>query len=121
MNIHKMSNAELDRLAIARDRMKLFTLYADLDVTASKSWLVDKMLGTGEMSAWYGAPGCGKGVIIEDLGLHVAAGRDWHRPDGAGLAASLLRKRQRAGPRRRSTPPRPAPGFRGTRTTGYLT
>lgn len=71
-------NAELDRVALEQDRKALFTLYADLKASASKLWLVDKMLGCGEASTFYGAPGCGKGVIIEDLCLHIAAGKDWH-------------------------------------------
>jgi hypothetical protein len=55
-----------------------FVLYADLAAFSTKSWLVHNMLGAGEMSAVYGPPGCGKGVIIEDMGLHIAAGLDWH-------------------------------------------
>src|SRR5262249_13174104 len=77
-SILNMSHTELDRLALANDRKLLFGLYSELKASLSKSWLVDKMLGAGEMSAWYGPPGCGKGVIIEDMGLHIAAGLDWH-------------------------------------------
>jgi hypothetical protein len=55
-----------------------FVLYADLDASSSKSWLVRNMLGAGEMCAVYGAPGCGKGVIVQDMALHIAAGLDWH-------------------------------------------
>jgi len=77
-SILNMSHTELDRLAVANDRKRLFVLYSELKASLSKSWLVDKMLGAGEMSAWYGPPGCGKGVIIEDMGLHIAAGLDWH-------------------------------------------
>jgi hypothetical protein len=54
------------------------------------------MLGAAEMSAWYGPPGCGKGVIVEDLALHVAAGRDWHGravSRGAVLYVALERKK----------------------------
>jgi hypothetical protein len=75
----------------------LFVLYADLKETAaSKSWLVHNMLGCGEMSAVYGAPGCGKGVLIEDMGLHIAAGLEWHgRPvtRGAVVYVALERKK----------------------------
>ncbi|MHC2273541.1 hypothetical protein ACVME8_000152 [Bradyrhizobium diazoefficiens] len=60
------------------DCKRPFVLYADLSVTEGKAWLVDKMLGAGELSAFYGPPGCGKGVIIEDLALHIAAGHEWH-------------------------------------------
>jgi RecA-family ATPase len=73
-----------------------FVLYSELDASISKSWLIDKMLGCAEMSAWYGAPGCGKGVIIEDMALHVAARMPWHgRPitGGAVLYIALERKK----------------------------
>jgi RecA-family ATPase len=78
MNVAAMDNAALDRLALIADRKRLFVLYAELDESASKSWLVHNMLGCGEVSAFYGAPGCGKGVLIEDMGLHIAAGLPWH-------------------------------------------
>jgi hypothetical protein len=73
-----------------------FVLYADLDATASKPWLVHNMLGAGEMSAAYGAPGCGKGVIIQDMGLHIAAGLPWHSratTRGAVVYIALERKK----------------------------
>ena len=93
--ITEMSNRDLDALALIADRKRLFILYDDLDASSSKSWLVNKMLGAGEMSAFYGPPGCGKGVIIEDLALHIAAGKEWHgRPvtRGAVVYVALERK-----------------------------
>ena len=54
------------------------------------------MLGFGEAGTFYGAPGCGKGVIIEDMCLHIAAGREWHgRPvtQGAVVYIALERKK----------------------------
>ncbi|WLA78811.1 AAA family ATPase [Bradyrhizobium elkanii] len=78
------------------DCKRPFVLYADLNVTESKAWLVHKMLGAGELSVFYGAPGCGKGVIIEDLALHIASGHEWHgRPvtRGAVVYVALERKR----------------------------
>ena len=94
--IENMSNASLDALSIVHDRKRLFVLYSDLEASASKTWLVHHMLGKGEASTWYGAPGCGKGVIIEDLCLHIAAGREWHgRPvlRGAVVYVALERKK----------------------------
>lgn len=94
--ISEMSNSELDALAERNDRKRLFTLYADLEATSSKAWLVQHMLGAGDLSAFYGPPGCGKGVIIEDLCLHVAAGREWHGravTRGAVLYVALERKK----------------------------
>jgi hypothetical protein len=73
-----------------------FVLYADLAATSSKSWLVHNMLGAAEMSAVYGPPGCGKGVIVEDMALHIAAGLDWHgraTSGGAVLYIALERKK----------------------------
>lgn len=80
----------------APDHTRLFVLYGDLEASSTKSWLVHHMLGAGEMSAFYGPPGCGKGVIIEDMALHIAAGREWHgRPvtRGAVLYVALERKK----------------------------
>jgi hypothetical protein len=73
-----------------------FVLYSELLATSSKSWLVYKMLGAGEMSACYGPPGCGKGVIFEDMALHIAAGRQWHGRavnQGAVVYVALERKK----------------------------
>jgi hypothetical protein len=82
--------------ASSADRKPMFTLYADLQASASKSWLVHGMLGADEVSAWYGPPGCGKGVIIGDMALHIAAGLDWHGKavtSGAVLYVALERKK----------------------------
>src|SRR5262249_47728033 len=74
-----------------------FVMYAEIDDAASsKEWLVERMLGCGEMSAVYGPPGCGKGVKVQDLGLHVAGGLEWHgRPvtRGAVIYVALERKK----------------------------
>ena len=58
-----------------------FTLYRDLAVTGTKQWLVKDLLGHAEASAFYGAPGSGKSALVEDMGLHIAAGRPWHKRD----------------------------------------
>jgi len=54
------------------------TEFADLSTASRKVWLVHHLLAAGEVSVWYGEPGSGKSVGLEDLGLHVAAGRIWH-------------------------------------------
>jgi AAA domain len=54
-----------------------FVLYESLDATVTKIWVVYRLLGAGECSGFYGPPGSGKSVLVEDLGLHVAAGREW--------------------------------------------
>ena len=94
--LEKLDSQTLDQIAIDQDRKRLFVLYGDLKDTASKPWLVHQMLGQGEASTFYGAPGCGKGVIIEDMCLHISAGRDWHgRPvtRGAVVYVALERKK----------------------------
>lgn len=70
-------NAELDAIALAADRRRRFTLYEDLQAASNKLWLVKGLLGEREVSTVYGAPGCGKSVLIEDMALHIAAGLEW--------------------------------------------
>jgi hypothetical protein len=55
-----------------------FALFDSLGIVSRKKWLVDHLLGFGEASSFYGEPGSGKSVLAEDLGLHVAAGLEWH-------------------------------------------
>ena len=75
IDIKTLDQNALDRLAI---RQKLpFTLYADLGVAQPKDWLVHNLLGAGEASAFYGKPGDGKSVLVEDMALHMAAGCMW--------------------------------------------
>jgi AAA domain len=99
-----MSAAETnrdDQVAIEQDRKRLFVMYADLKASASKSWLVRHMLGMGEASTFYGAPGCGKGVIIQDMGLHIAAGLEWHgRPVTRGAVVYIALERKKLVERR---------------------
>ncbi|MBR0797306.1 AAA family ATPase [Bradyrhizobium jicamae] len=75
---------------------RAFIMYAEIDdSTSSKSWLVDRILGCGELSAVYGPPGCGKGVLVEDMALHVCAGLEWHGKPvtrGAVVYVALERK-----------------------------
>jgi AAA domain len=54
------------------------TDYADMSAVSAKRWLVHHLLAIGEVSVPYGEPGSGKSVLAEDIGLHVAAGMDWH-------------------------------------------
>jgi AAA domain len=66
--------ASLDLEATIRNRPGRFVLFGELALRArlSKDWLVEGLLGAGEASAFYGAPGDSKSVLVEDLGLHVA-------------------------------------------------
>jgi len=90
-----ISNDKLDAIALRQSRAGYFKLFAELSAENRKEWLVRGMLGAGEASAVYGVPGCGKSVLIEDLALHVAAGREWHGrqvKQGAVLYAALERR-----------------------------
>ena len=65
-----------------------------MSTLSRKRWIVHHLLAAGETSVWYGEPGSGKSVLIEDLGLHVAAGRTWHGrqvSQGAVLYVALER------------------------------
>ena len=88
-----------DQIAIEQERK--FVLYVDLRDSVSKAWLVRHMLGMGEASTFYGAPGCGKGVIIEDMCLHIAAGWEWHgRPVTRGAVVYIALERRQLVKRR---------------------
>lgn len=89
-----LDNNALDRLAIRQDRP--LVLFGDLSATSNKQWLVRELLGEGDASGVYGKPGDGKSVLVEDMALHTAAGRDWHRKQvrqGGVLYIALERKK----------------------------
>jgi len=96
MNLTLASNSDLDAIALRQDRKSKFLLYRELQATSTKEWLVHGLLGAGDASAFYGIPGCGKSVLIEDMALHIAAGRKWHGRavrHGAVLYVALERKK----------------------------
>jgi hypothetical protein len=76
----KANGADDDIDKEIRNRPGRFVLYREVAQRArrSKNWLVKGLLGAGEASAFFGAPGDGKSVLVEDLGLHIAAARPWH-------------------------------------------
>jgi hypothetical protein len=53
------------------------TMLADIDPHPRKLELVYGFLGAGELSVFYGLPGCGKSVLVADGAAHVAAGLPW--------------------------------------------
>jgi hypothetical protein len=55
-----------------------YTDFCHMDTVSKKRWVVHHLLALGEISVAYGEPGSGKSVLVEDVGLHVAAGLDWH-------------------------------------------
>ena len=90
-----ISNDELDAIALRSDRPGHFKLFAELSSECRKEWLVHGLLGGGDASAFYGVPGCGKSVLVEDMALHIAAGREWHGrsvKQGAVLYVALERR-----------------------------
>jgi RecA-family ATPase len=90
------NNSALDALALRQHRKLKFVLYCELEPESRKDWLVKGLLGAGDASAFYGVPGCGKSVLVEDLALHIALGRDWHGRSvrrGAVLYVALERKK----------------------------
>lgn len=101
LNPQALPNAELDRDIPARDRGRRFILFGELRESESKSWLVHGLLGAGEASALYGAPGCGKSVAAEDMGLHIAAGWEWFgRPVTRGAVVYVALERHKLVERR---------------------
>jgi hypothetical protein len=80
--------------ANGHDKKPPFKLYRDFQIEARKEWTVKDFLGAGEFSIFFGEPGAGKSVLIGDLALHVAAGRDWQgRPVKRGLAVYVALER----------------------------
>lgn len=97
----RLTNAQLDRPAIHQQRKHKFVLYGELDTETSKPWLVRGLLGATEQSVVYGRPGSGKSVLVGDLGLHVAAGLDWHgRKVKAGAVLYIALERRKLVERR---------------------
>jgi hypothetical protein len=55
-----------------------FELFSEIEPDPRKAWLVEDMLGDGELSVAFGVPGSGKSVLVGDGACHVAAGLPWH-------------------------------------------
>ena len=60
-----------------KDRFQI-TLFDDVDQTVTKEEIVQGVLGAGEFSLFVAKPGMGKSVLVGDIGMHIAAGIDWH-------------------------------------------
>ncbi len=54
------------------------TLFDDVDQTVTKEEIVQGVLSAGEFSLFVAKPGMGKGVLVGDIGMHIAAGMEWH-------------------------------------------
>jgi AAA domain len=55
-----------------------FTMFADINPTPKKDFVVQGLIGANETSAFAGAPGSGKSVLAGDLACSIAAGITWH-------------------------------------------
>ena len=52
--------------------------FIDLDKPARElEWLIKKILTRGEVSIWFGPPGCGKSFLVTDAAMAVARGVSW--------------------------------------------
>ena len=72
-------------LASDPDPWKIFTLRDAFQPRPPLTWLVDRILPTGSLSIWYGAPGTLKSMILADLSVCVAGGLRWlTNTQGAG-------------------------------------
>src|SRR5262249_35497694 len=110
--------AEVDatflRLSGKKESSLKWTTYSQIDAAPRKDWLVRDLLGAGELSAWYGAPGCGKSALMNDLAGHVAANRPWFgRAVSGGPVLYIAAERPAGGGRGFSafSPPHRVAGF----------
>jgi hypothetical protein len=55
-----------------------FIMFDDIKLEP-KRYLIDRFLGMGEVSIWYGEPEVGKSNILLDAGLHVASNEEYCR------------------------------------------
>ena len=66
------------RPTIAPKERFQITWFDDVDQTVTKEEIVQGVLGAGEFSLFVAKPGMGKSVLVGDIGMHIAAGMDWH-------------------------------------------
>jgi hypothetical protein len=67
-----------DQVKVAqKDRFQI-TWFDDVDKTTTKEEIVQGVLGAGEFSLFVAKPGMGKSVLVGDIGMHIAAGMEWH-------------------------------------------
>jgi hypothetical protein len=77
------------------------TWFDDVDKTTTKEEIVQGVLGASEFSLFVAKPGCGKSVLLCDIGCHIAAGREWHgRKVKPGLVVFFAAERKRLTERR---------------------
>jgi AAA domain len=99
--IDKMSNAELDRLAVSSDRQHglkfKFRLLSDLgDDAPAKAWLIKNVIALKETSAWIAPPGAMKSALLCELAFAIASKTDWHGYKSKGTGAVVYFALERA-------------------------
>jgi hypothetical protein len=72
-----MSDEHGPKVAQASSYPFKVTLFSEIAEEHVKEWLIDDLLGAGEYTCWYGAPGSRKSAIVGDAAAHVAAGLPW--------------------------------------------
>jgi hypothetical protein len=70
-----MGNSDFDYTR--HDRLKPLSLVEIRNLPPRKC-LIKGLLGVGEMSVWYGDPGCGKSFLMLDLARRIAMACEWH-------------------------------------------
>jgi hypothetical protein len=63
-------------MEVKRPKLRPLTIEEILNLPRRETF-IKGILGLGEMSVWYGEPGCGKSFLLTDLGLHIAHGWAW--------------------------------------------
>jgi hypothetical protein len=77
------------------------TWFDDVDQSTAKEEIVQSVLGAGEFSLFVAKPGTAKSVLVGDIGMHIAAGIDWHgRKVKQGLVVFFAAERKRLTERR---------------------
>jgi RecA-family ATPase len=87
----------------AKPRKTRFNIirFDDVNQTVAKEYVVQGLIGAGEFSLWVAKPGTGKSVLVGDIGLHIAAGKDWHgRKVKQGLVVFFAAERKKLTERR---------------------
>ena len=99
--IEKMSNGELDRLAVSRDRQQglkfKFRLLQELGTDMpAKAWLIKNIIALKETSAWIAPPGAMKSALLCELAFAIASKTDWHGYKAKGTGAVVYFALERA-------------------------
>jgi len=96
--IKDKSTLSLNKLPAERFTL---TWFDDVDQNVAKEEILQGVLGAGEFSLFVAKPGTAKSVLVADMGMHIAAGRDWHgRKVKQGLVVFFAAERKRLTERR---------------------